>query len=81
MKINKFKHLISDPPKWTKYFLIWTKESYFLQFLLIFSFKKRRHFPLLQAPKMFKAKNLFAHFRVIVTFFLRPCAKLKSNIP
>ena len=36
MKINKFKHLISDPPKWTKYFFDLDKGNIFFTVSLNF---------------------------------------------
>ena len=68
--------------KWAKWFLTWTKENKnkFVQFLF-FSFPKnqRKHYLMVQALKT-RRKNILGPILGNSQHFLRPCAKLKSNI-
>ena len=75
-KLKYLKHFILGPKNGQNGFLTWAKEkAKTIEFLFIFS--QRRHSSLAQAPKAF---FIVCPFKGKSQNFLRPCAKVKSNI-
>ena len=75
-EIKIFKTFYFGPPKWAKWFLTWAKEKA-KTIELLFIYSQRRHSSLAQAPKAF---FIVCPFKGKSQNFLRPCAKVKSNI-
>ena len=55
-------------PKWAKWFLTWSKEKLFFEFLFIFSFKQIKE-DIPPGRRLQKLKTFSAHFRVKVKFY------------